>query len=165
MTTNNQPTADEIGAALTSEEWAALEAVAKQQGYPGAKSNYEHLRDLGLITLRDSDNLCRMLSDGWKVLATREAAGKPTEISAAELVANRDEWAAKKDAGECRLIYKGSWIDGIDGFRDHYIIESGDFGNDYERVDGDTMIQIEWLTPSQPATPQRQPSQRNCGVI
>ena len=72
--TDTTPTAASIAAGLSESEREALKAVAKAQGYPGAKALYERLDELKLITFRQTDNSCKMLSLGWKVLAALKAA-------------------------------------------------------------------------------------------
>lgn len=75
-----------------------------------------------------------------------------TSITAKELYANRDEWAARKDAGECSLFYDGERVDGIDTSltRNVYLVDAGGIANDLFRVDADTLIQIDWLATPQP---------------
>lgn len=70
-----------------------------------------------------------------------------TSITAEELNDNVGYWEAKKDAGECRFLYQGDYVDGIGDFNGGYIIEHGGINNDPSFVYGDTVLQIEWISP------------------
>lgn len=70
------------------------------------------------------------------------------QITAEHLDDNVEVWAALKDAGQCRLVYKGDYVDGIGEFNGGYYIEYGGAANDPAFVSGDTIIQIEWLVQS-----------------
>lgn len=67
------------------------------------------------------------------------------QVTAKHLVDSLDVWAALKDAGQCRLIYQGNYVDGIGAFNDGYLIESGGVVGDPAFVSENTVIQIEWL--------------------
>lgn len=65
-------------------------------------------------------------------------------ITVQELNKNIDAWAYLKDAGRCRFVYQGDYIDGIGEFNGGYCIEYGGAANDPAIVNGDTVINIEW---------------------
>lgn len=69
-----------------------------------------------------------------------------SQITAEHLDDNAEVWAALKDAGQCRLVYQGDYVEGIGAFNGGYYIEYGGIVNDPVFVSGDTLIQIEWLS-------------------
>lgn len=82
----------------------------------------------------------------WRMKIARLC--KQTTVTAENLDWDADIWASLKDAGQCRFVYKGDYVDGIGEFNGGYYIEYGGAGNDPAFVSGDTLIQIEWLVKS-----------------
>lgn len=148
MTTEHEQTPAAIWAGLTAEEREALQAVAKGHGNPGAKSLYERLHTLGLITLRHSDNYCKMLSLGWQALASTTPPAQPTTITAAQFF--NEGYAAKIAAGECEVTFLGQLIRALSVHDDQYMIWPIDDNQVAGFLDFSDTLTVTWQPPAQP---------------
>lgn len=139
--------------ALNEGERAALCSVTNMSDSIFAEKSLLHNRYIslqikGLTTFDAPDHLTDL---GRRVLLASVESAQPGTVTAKELYERREFWGNREIAGECHFIYKDCFVDKIGEYNGAFIIVSQCLPNDYEYVNGDVVIGIEWLQPH-PAT-------------